>query len=98
MILDSPAPEEATASDSASSTSSKTRDPSKSTGLRSAKSKPSVQRPISKPMTMAGSPGAALVAMPPRKPGAALCVMPPKKRPKLNADQDDDSKVINCCI
>ncbi len=51
---------------------------------------------------MAGSPGAALVAMPPRKPGAALCVMPPKKRPKLEADDDDDeianeTKVSGIC-
>ena len=65
--------------------------------LRSARPKVNMQR--TRNQAIPGSPGAALIAMPPRKPGAALCVMPPKKRPKLDADNEDDagkdSKVSN---
>ena len=59
---------------------------SRSAAIRSAKMKANLQRTRNQTPSTPGAPGAALVAMPPRKPGAALCVMPPKKRSKLEAN------------
>ena len=59
--------------------------------MRTARVAANIQRVRNQTPSTPGSPGAALVAMPPRKPGAALCVMPPKKRSKLDTDGKEEN-------
>ena len=62
--------------------------------MRNARVTGNLQRVRNQTPSTPGSPGAALVAMPPRKPGAALCVMPPKKRSKLDADSKEENECV----
>ena len=71
--------------------SQKAKETPRGNAIRNAKAAAGIQRVRNQTPSTPGSPGAALVAMPPRKPGAALLVMPPLKRSKLDADSKEDN-------